>query len=117
MFRLDEGMAVYLHREAVDFRKSINGLVAIIEQGLGHNPFAAACYVFRNHQRSKIKLVFWHKNGFWLCYKRLEQQRFIWPSGSDTLITLSVQQLHWLLEGINLAALNGHRALMYQRAS
>ncbi len=25
MFRLDDGLKVYLHREAVDFRKNING--------------------------------------------------------------------------------------------
>ncbi|QUN32445.1 IS66 family insertion sequence element accessory protein TnpB (plasmid) [Cupriavidus sp. KK10] len=48
MFRFDEGLKVYLHREAVDFRKSINGLSALIEQSLGLDPFAQAVYVFRN---------------------------------------------------------------------
>ena len=35
MFRLDEGLKVYLHREAVDFRKNINGLATLVEQSLG----------------------------------------------------------------------------------
>jgi hypothetical protein len=32
MFRLDDKLKVYVHRDAVDFRKSINGLAAIVEQ-------------------------------------------------------------------------------------
>ena len=36
---------VYLCREAIDFRKSINGLSVLVEQELGLNPFGAALYV------------------------------------------------------------------------
>ena len=39
MFDFDPALKVYLHREAIDFRKSINGLAALVEQGLGRNPF------------------------------------------------------------------------------
>lgn len=42
MFRLNAQRAVYLHREPVDFRKSINGMVVIVEQGLRLDPFAGA---------------------------------------------------------------------------
>jgi hypothetical protein len=33
MFRLDAKLKVYVHREAVDFRKSINGLAALVCAG------------------------------------------------------------------------------------
>ncbi len=56
--------AVYLCREPVDFRKSISGLSAIVEQGLGMNPFDAALHVFINTRRDKIKALYWHRNGF-----------------------------------------------------
>ena len=46
MFRLDSRLKVFLHREAVDGRKSINGLALLVEQGLGLDPFAPATYVF-----------------------------------------------------------------------
>jgi transposase len=36
---------VYLCREPIDFRKSINGLSVLVEQELGLNPFGAALYV------------------------------------------------------------------------
>jgi hypothetical protein len=32
-------------------------------------------------------------------------------------VTLTTEQLHWLLAGVDLAALEGHRALSYQRAA
>ena len=46
---------VYLCREPIDFRKSINGLSVLVEQALELNPFGSALYVFINRQRNKIK--------------------------------------------------------------
>lgn len=117
MFGLSPQTAVYLHRAPVDFRKSINGLVTLVEQGFGLSPFASACFVFGNKRRDKIKVLFWHKNGFWLCYKRLEQDRFVWPRAEAAVVELTGQQLAWLLEGIDLSAMRGHPERQYSRAS
>jgi transposase len=117
MFRLDAQIAVYVHRDAVDFRRSINGLAALVEHDLQRDPFAAAVYVFRNRARNRVKLLGWQRNGFWLLLKRLESERFIWPKRSEALIELSVEQLHWLLDGVDIEALRGHRALRLQRAA
>ena len=35
MFRLDEALKVYLHREPIDFRLNINGLALMVEKALG----------------------------------------------------------------------------------
>jgi len=40
VFRLDEGLKVYLHRTPIDFRLNINGLATLVEQSLGLDPFA-----------------------------------------------------------------------------
>jgi transposase len=117
MFELNADLAVYLYRDPVDFRKSVNGLSALVEQGWGLDPFAPSCFVFGNRRRDKIKLLVWHNNGFWLLYKRLEQDRFVWPRAEDAVLTLTVEQLHWLLDGIDLAALRGHHSRAYRRAS
>jgi transposase len=117
MFELNPALAVHLHRDPVDFRKSVNGLAAIVEQTLGLDPFAPACFVFGNRRHDRVKLLFWEKNGFWLCYKRLEEDRFIWPRAEETVLKLTVEQLHWLLAGIDLAALRPHHARAYRRAS
>lgn len=56
--------AVYLYCPAVDFRKSIEGLSALVEQQLGMTLFGDALYVFINRRRDRIKALYWHRNGF-----------------------------------------------------
>ncbi len=116
MFRFDEGLKVYLHRDPVDFRMGINGLSILVEQAMRLNPMTSALFVFGNRRRDRIKILGWGGNGFWLLLKRLEADRFIWPNGGDT-ITLSVEQLHWLLDGIDLAVIQKHPQRYYARMS
>jgi len=105
---------VYLHRQPVDFRKSVDGLAAIVEQSMDLSPFSKQLFVFTNRRRNRIKILFWEENGFCLYYKRLEQQRFHWPLYlTSEVITLSGQQLNWLLDGYNLKQLMPHRSLHY----
>ena len=116
MFRFDEGLKVYLHRDPVDFRMGINGLSILVEQAMRLNPMTSALFVFGNRCRDRIKILGWGGNGFWLLLKRLEADRFIWPNGGDT-ITLSAEQLHWLLDGIDLAVIQKHPQRYYARMS
>ncbi|WGS55004.1 IS66 family insertion sequence element accessory protein TnpB (plasmid) [Paraburkholderia sp. D15] len=116
MFRFDEGLKVYLHRDPVDFRMGINGLSILVEQAMRLNPMTSALFVFGNRRRDRIKILGWGGNGFWLLLKRLEADRFIWPHGGDT-ITLSAEQLHWLLDGIDLAVIQKHPQRYYARMS
>lgn len=108
--------AVYLYRGAVDFRKSIGGLSALVEQSLGMNLFGDALYVFINRRRDKIKALYWHRNGFCLWYKRLEAERFAWPSEDATEgpHRITLRELEWLLEGFDLWAQKAHKTLNYQ---
>ncbi|KGC70263.1 putative transposase [Burkholderia pseudomallei] len=116
MFRFDEGLKVYLHRDPVDFRMGINGLSILVEQAMRLNPMTSALFVFGNRRRDRIKILSWGGNGFWLLLKRLEADRFVWPNGGDT-ITLSAEQLHWLLDGIDLAVIQKHPQRYYARMS
>ena len=116
MFRFDEGLKVYLHREAIDFRVGLNGLAILVEQSLGSDPFAEAVYVFRNQRRDRVKILGWQRNGLWLLMKRLEEDRFIWPDFA-TVPTLTVEQLHWLLDGIDLAVVQKHPRRFYERVA
>lgn len=116
MFRLDEKLKVYLHREPVDFRLNINGLSALVQKALGMDPFAACVYVFSNRRRNRVKILGWDRNGFWLLLKRLEEDRFIWP-GEAVVPTLTVEQLHWLLEGIDIGVVQRHPKRQYERVA
>lgn len=109
---------VYLCREAIDFRKSINGLSVLVEQELGLNPFGSALYVFINRQRNKIKVLYWHRNGFCLWLKRLEAEKFAWPRDAlDPARTISIHEFEWLLEGFDLWANKPHKTLNYTSVS
>lgn len=46
--------------------------------------------------------------------KRLEADRFRWPEEA-AVVELTVEQLHWLLAGINLAAMRPHPARHYAK--
>ena len=50
-------LQVYLYREPIDFRKSINALSVLVEQELGLSPFASALYVFTNRHRNRVKAL------------------------------------------------------------
>jgi transposase len=115
MFRLDAELRVYLHRDPVDFRLGINGLAVLVEQSMQLDPFARAVFAFRNRRRNRIKLLFYERTGFWLLLKRLEADRFAWPRREQAVMELSTEQLHWLLEGIDIDAVRRHPARQYQR--
>ena len=103
---------VWIYRQPVDMRKSIDGLSAIVATELGRNPTDRNVYVFCNRAKDKVKLLIWHRNGFWLLYKRLEKQRFHWPDWfNEQALTLTVEQLDQLLDGYNLNGMRAHRKL------
>ncbi len=106
---------VFLCRSPVDLRKSIDGLAALVEQTLALNPFAEHLFVFSNRRRDKLKILYWERSGFVLWYKRLERERFKWPVHlPGDVVTLTGQQLNWLLDGYDLRYLRPHRPLHYQ---
>ncbi len=118
MFRFDAGLTAYLHRDPVDLRMGINGLSILVEQAMAKNPLAQALYVFANGRHDRIKILGWDRNGFWLFTKRLEaNDRFIWPDSATSVVTLSVELLHWLLDGVDIAALERHPQRHYARVS
>lgn len=104
---------IYLHRDPVDFRKSINGLAAIVEQEMELSPFADALFVFCNRNRDRLKVLYWDRTGFALWYKRLEREKFKWPHGyRGAVMTLDATHWQWLLSGFDVL---GHEPLEYRQ--
>ena len=102
---------VFLYRNFVDFRKSINGLSALVEMELELPVMSGALFVFCNKGRDKLKILYWDKTGFALWYKRLEQDKFKWPIKVDMpVMNLTHEQFEWLLSGCDII---GHQAVFY----
>ena len=89
---------IYLARHPIDFRKQINGLLEIVAHEFTELP-KTAVFVFLNRASDKAKVLFWHKNGFTLWYKRLEKGRFTLSPVDDHHMKLDQQQFEWLLCG------------------
>ncbi|WP_404394571.1 IS66 family insertion sequence element accessory protein TnpB [Stutzerimonas chloritidismutans] len=60
---------VYLYPKPVDFRKSINGLAALVELDIKVEVFNPVLFVFLNRTRSQVKIFYWERNGFCLWLK------------------------------------------------
>lgn len=109
-----EPAAIYLHKQSVDFRKSINGLSVIVEEHMQLLTFSGALFVFCNRQRDKIKVLYWDQTGFCLWYKRLEKDTFKWPKKMrGEVLSLSERQWTWLLEGLDVEQMKGHKPLQF----
>jgi transposase len=91
---------VFLCRSAVDFRKAHDGLCAIIRDGFGDDPFSGDIFAFFNRAKDRIKLIVWDRNGFWLCYKRLEKGTFPFAVSGSGRVEIERGQLSMILEGI-----------------
>jgi len=97
----------------VDFRKSIDGLVALISHEMEINP-TDGVFVFCNRAKDKIKVLAWHGNGFVLLYKRLEKGKFTPVDKEDSQsVTLSNEQLSWVLAGLNWEQMSNWNTLSY----
>lgn len=91
--------AVYVAQDAVDMRKSIDGLALWVTMSLPVSPLSGSVFVFFNRGRDKVKLLWWDRHGFWVAYKRLERGRFRWPLPDR----ISRSELALLLEGVDLS--------------
>ncbi|EKM98086.1 IS66 Orf2 family protein [Acidocella sp. MX-AZ02] len=85
----------------VDFRKGMDGLVALVAQVLAADPFAGDVFVFRAKRADRLKLLLWDGTGLCLVTKRLEAGGFTWPPVQDGAVTLSPAQIRLLFAGMD----------------
>lgn len=94
------GKQIFLYRQHIDFRCSIDGLLSIINTELKHVP-QDGVYLFYNRKKDKIKCLSWHRNGYLLFYKRLERGRFSFQhTPNNKVMSINMDELGWLLAGL-----------------
>jgi len=109
-----EEIAVYLHREPVDFRKQISGLSVLVSEAMAMDPFKPVLYAFTNRARDRAKVLYWDANGFCLWQKRLEKHRLVWPMQQDNaVVSLTGDQLNWLMAGYDVFRFAPHQPLNF----
>lgn len=93
---------IYVACGKTDLRKGIDGYAAIVQDTFELDPFGDSLYIFCNRQHNKLKCLYWDGSGFWLLYKRLEKGHFKWINNKDGSISITHQQLEWLLQGLKM---------------
>lgn len=105
MLSLAGRVRYYVARDAVDFRKSHDGLCAVARDKLKLDPMSGHVFIFFNKRRDRIKLLVWERNGLWMHYKRLEQGTFEHPVDEGcaaSSVEIDARELQLLLGGIEL---------------
>lgn len=97
---------VFLACGFTDMRKSIDGLAAIVQQNFRLDPFSNDLFIFCGRRHDRLKALLWRGDGFLLLYKRLDNGRFRWSQKHDEVISITEQQLRWLLEGLDICQPN-----------
>lgn len=103
--------AVYRYPKPVDFRKSIDGLAALVELDIKVAVFDPVLFVFLNKTRNRVKILYWERNGFCLWFKRLQAERFKTKPDAEEPIVLTVRELNQLLAGFDLWGNQPHKVL------
>ena len=101
MFNINKVKTVYLACGVTDLRKSIDGLVMIVQNEMKLDPFDNVLFVFCNKQMNKIKILHFDE-GFWLYYYRLEHSHFKWPQNLEEALKVNKEDLKWLLKGYEI---------------
>ena len=95
MLSSDSVDTVYLVCDVTDLRKSIDGLVMIVQNQLKLDPFEKALFVCCNKKMDKLKILHFDE-GFWLYYHLLERSHFKWPSTAEEALKVNIEELRWL---------------------
>lgn len=105
--------------EAVDLRKSKNGLTELILKEYKLDLYKNI-FVFFNDKRDKVKVLAWHNNGFIVLTKWLEKgQKFfgITKNGKKKTVVATQEQLSWLIAGLDWVTMSAFGELEYKNYS
>jgi len=129
MLNLSRTTRVFLATEPTDMRKGFDGLFALVESVINEDPFSGHLFVFRNHRRDRLKVLWWDRDGLAIFYKRLERGSYQFPTdaavrklsgptssadqGHSRRCEIRADELALLLEGIDLGSVK--RRPRYER--
>ena len=114
MFNLESNCSVYLIPGYTDMRKGILTLSQLANSIVDNKFFSGSLFIFCSKRKYTLKIVYWDMNGFCMWQKKLDKDRFWWPKESSEVKEVSIQQLRWMLDGLNPLEVNGYRSLNYQ---
>ena len=89
---------IFVCRDAVDMRKSFDGLCGLVRSILNEDPLSGHVFLFTNRTRNYVKLLWWDRTGYCITAKRLARGRF----GQIDRAQLNTAELLQILEGMSV---------------
>lgn len=98
MISLSSDTRILIATTPADFRKGIDGFVAICKMELAQNPRSGTLFVFINRSKTMIRVLTYKGNGFWLITKRLSKGKYNqWPVNCANTLHYDAKTLRNLL--------------------
>lgn len=86
-----------------DLRKGLDGLSALVRLRYGMDPLEeGTLFLFCGGRRDRIKALTYEGTGFCLCYMRLTDGCFQWPSTPDEARDITLEQYRRLMDGFTI---------------
>lgn len=103
MLTLPAAVRIFIGSTPIDMRKSIDGLMAIVQGELEADAYSGHLFVFVSRRCDRVKILTWDHGGFVLFYKRLERGQFKLPHMDQSTMAVEIDgtQLAMLLDGID----------------
>jgi transposase len=99
MIQLTPQHRIFICIKPIDFRKGIDGMVAVCKNLLHADPYSGAIFAFTNRARIFVRLLVYDGNGFWLCHKRFSSGKLQWwPVTQQQATDITYGQLHLILQ-------------------
>lgn len=93
MANLEVPEKVCCYREVTDMRKSINGLLSVVNNKIKANSYEKLIFIFQNRAGNYLKALYWDRTGYVLICKKLERGRFSWLSEGENLNDVNLRLL------------------------
>lgn len=101
MIGLRGELKVLVASRPIDFRRGVHGLIAMVAEALGADPYCGNIFVFRSKRKDRLKMIFWDGTGMVLMTKWLEENAFTFPPIQDGAVVLTATQFSVLVAGLD----------------
>lgn len=106
MIDLSNNEGIYLFSGPTDLRKSIDGLLMIIQESFSLSDMRNKIFMFSNKHKNRLKIIEIDIDGVWLYQKRLTKDKFRWPKVEYGKLSLSKDELNYLLMGMDITQIH-----------
>jgi transposase len=99
---IPSSVRIFICVERQDMRRSFDRLAAVVEEHLGEDPRSGAMFVFANRRSTRVKVLWFDRNGYCILYKRLHGALFELPTaaGGDMKVPIDPRALGKILLGV-----------------